>query len=167
VRLTPARAAADGKTAFQAFLTAKLAVDARQEQWIKGVKGLNFQLQGDAVVEVRLDLEISVGPASEGSFGTLEIRPVVTGVGLRLVDFSLHRLDFIHGDLAHELGNTIEDILAGELHKREAETAKKINSEIEKHRDKLRFSPAEIAQVGWDKIQVLLGASQSTAPAKH
>ncbi len=161
VRLTPAHAAADGKTAFQAFLTAKLGVDARQEQWIKGVKGLNFQVQGDAVVEVRLDLEIAIGPASEGSFGTLELRPVVTGVGLRLVDFSLRRLDFIQGDLAHELGNAFEDILAGELHKREAETTKKINAEIEKHRDKLRFSPAEIAQIGWDKIQALLGATVS------
>ena len=156
VRLTPAHAAEGNRTAFQAFLTARLAVDARQEQWIKGVKGFNFQVQGDATVEVRLDLEISVHPAAEGGFGTIEVQPVVTGVGLRLVDLSLKRLDIIHGDLAHELGNAFEDILAGELHKREAETKQKINAEIEKHRDKLRFSPSQIAEIGWDKIQAIL-----------
>ncbi len=176
VRLTPAHPADDGHTAFQAFLTARLAVDARQEQWIKGVKGLNFQVQGDATVEVRLDLEIAIKPATEGGFGSIEIQPVVTNVGLRLVDLSLKRLDLIHGDLARELGNAFEDILAGELHKREAETTRKINAEIEKHRDKLRFSPGQIAEIGWDKIQAILGggssasksaASSATPPTKR
>jgi hypothetical protein len=171
LRLTPAHPAENGRTAFQAYLTARMAVDARQEQWLRGVKGLNFQVQGEATVEVRLDIEVGIQLAAEGSFGTIELQPEVKNVGLRLVDFSLKRLDLIHGDLARELGNAFEDILAGELHKREGEVTRKINAEIEKHREKLRFSPAQIAEIGWDKIQVLLGASSSAKslpePAKH
>ncbi len=100
VRLTPPHSASLGRTAFQAFLTARLAVDARQEQWIKGVKGLNFHVEGEATVEVRLDVDIGIEPAKEGSFGTIEIDPIVSNVGLRLVDLSLKKLDLIHGDLA-------------------------------------------------------------------
>ncbi|HEY2762075.1 MAG TPA: hypothetical protein VGI75_15060 [Pirellulales bacterium] len=68
-----------------------------------------------------------------------------------------------HGDAAKELGHALEDILAGEMHKQEPKAMEKINAEIAKHRDKLQFSPAEIAELGWDKVQALLGATTTGA----
>lgn len=157
VRFTKPHAADQGRTAFQVFLTAKLWTDARQEQWRIGVKGLNFHVEAEATVEVRLDVEVGIKPVTEATLGTVEIKPVVSSVGLRLVDLTLRKFDKIHGDLARELGNAFEDILAGELRKREGEVAKKINTEIKKNREKLTFSPSQIAEIGWDKIQSLLG----------
>ena len=74
------------------------------------------------------------------------------------MDLTLKRLDIIHGDAAKELGHAFEDIIAGELRKREPDVTKKINAEIAKHHDKLQFSASQIAQIGWDKVQALLGA---------
>src|SRR5262249_44552857 len=58
LRFTAPKAAEAGRTAFQAILAAKLNVEARQEQWVLGVKGLNFQVAGDATVEAKLDVQI-------------------------------------------------------------------------------------------------------------
>src|SRR5262249_25350478 len=131
---------------------------ARQEQWVLGVKGLNFQVAGDATVEAKLDVQIGIQPLKGGSFGSIEVQPEVTAVHLRLVDLTLKRVDIIRGDAAKELGHALEDIIAGELRKREPDVTKKINAEIAKHRDKLQFSPSQIAEIGWDKVQALLGA---------
>ena len=168
IRFTTPHQAEDGRTAFQVFLTAKLGVEAAQEQWTMGIKGLNFQVAGEATISARLDLSVAIHPVLGAGFGTIEVQPEVTAVDLRLVDLSLKRLDIIHGDLARELGHAFEDILAGELHKKEREITKKINLEITKHQDKLRFSASQIAEIGWEKIQGLLSATSgsSTPPAK-
>ncbi|MCC7084755.1 MAG: hypothetical protein IT427_07080 [Pirellulales bacterium] len=161
VRFTKARPLGEGRTAFRVHLIAKLWTDARQERWRVGVKGLNFHVEAEATVEVRLDVEIAVQPVADASFGTIELRPKVTDVNLRLVDLTLKKVDKIGGDLARELGNAVEDILAGELHKREGEVAKKMNAEIKKNKQKLTFSPSQIAEIGLDKIQALLGATET------
>jgi len=158
LRFTDPKPGATGRTAFQAILSAKLNVEAKQEQWVLGVKGLNFQVAGDATVEAKLDVEIGIEPVKGASFGTIQVDPRINAVHLRLVDLTLKRVDFIHGDAAKELGHAFEDIIAGELRKREPDVTKKINAEIAKHRDKLQFSPSQIAQIGWDKVQALLGA---------
>lgn len=158
LRFTDPKPGAAGRTAFQAILSAKLNVEAKQEQWVLGIKGLNFQVAGDATVEAKLDIEIGIEPAKGASFGTIQVDPRINAVHLRLVDLTLKRVDIIHGDAAKELGHAFEDIIAGELRKREPDVTKKINTEIAKHQDKLQFSPSQIAQIGWDKVQALLGA---------
>ena len=163
LRFTPPAPAEDGKTAFVATINARLNVEARQEQWYSGVKGLNFQVAGEAQVEAKLALVIGIHPAPDKGFGSIEINPVVTHVGLRLVDLNMKKVDFLHGDAAKELGHAFEDILAGELRKQEPKAMEKINAEIAKHRDKLQFSPAQIAELGWDKVQALLGATSAAS----
>jgi hypothetical protein len=80
-------------------------------------------------------------------------------VNLELVDLTLTKVDLLHGDAARELGRMLKDVVAGEIKKKEPEVATKINAQIEKNRDKLKFSPSQIAQVGWEKIQSLLGGT--------
>jgi len=165
LRFTDPKPGAGGRTAFQAILSAKMNVEAKQEQWVLGVKGINFQVAGDATVEAKLDVEIGIEPVKGASFGTIQVDPHIDAVHLRLVDLTLKRVDIIHGDAAKELGHALEDILAGELRKREPDVTKKINTEIAKHRDKLQFSASQIAQIGWDKVQALLGAFDSAKTA--
>lgn len=164
LQFTQPRPVDGGRTAFQAILVAKLGIEARQEQWLLGVKGFNFQLEGEAKVEAKLDIVIGIQPAPSGGFGSIEVQPEVTHVGLRLVDLALKRVDLIHGDAARELGHALEDILAGELRKQEPKVTSKINAEIQKHRDKLQFSPSQIAEIGWEKVQSLVGAANAASP---
>ncbi|HEY2883502.1 MAG TPA: hypothetical protein VGJ15_13735 [Pirellulales bacterium] len=160
LRLSPTHTTADGRTELQVMLTAKLAIEARQEQWRLGVKGLNFHVEGDATIEARLDLVIGFQPLTGANLGTIEVQPEVKAVGLRLVDLSLEKIDLIHGDAAREIGHAFEDILAGELHKKEPEITQKINEQIKKHQDKLRFSPTQILEIGWEKIGGLLSGGK-------
>jgi len=168
VQFTPPQSAPNGGTAFQALLTARFWAEAAQEQWLRGIKGLNFNFEGNATIEAQLDIVINVQPVAGASFGTIEVLPQVTGVNLRLVDLTLTKVDMLHGDAAKELGRAFKNIVADEIRKREPEVAKKINTEIQKHRDKLHFSPGQIAQIGWGKIQSLLGGigTSAAAPAK-
>ncbi len=169
LQISPLRAADGAKTALDIVLTARLHADAWQEQWTVGIKGFNYHIEADATVQVRLAAEVGMQPSPEGSFGTIEIVPHVNTVALRLIDLNVERIDKIGGDLAKELGRALKDVVADELKKREPEVAAKINTEIAKHRDKLCFSPAQIADLGWDKIQALFGpptkANAASAPA--
>lgn len=160
VQISQPRAAGTGRTAFQVFLTARLWTEARQERWVLGVKGLNFHVEAEATVQARLDIEVGVRPAATGGFGSIEIMPKVTNVDLQLDDLSLKQVGVIGGDLAQELGNAWRGVIENELRDREPDVKKKINAAIAKRRDKLCLSPAQIANLGWDKIKALLGATQ-------
>jgi hypothetical protein len=162
LRFTPPEPAENNRTAMTIFLTARMHAEAWQEQWRIGIKGLNFYLEAETTIEVRLDVEVGIKPAAGGGFGSIEVDPHVNNVGLRLVDLKVERIDKIGGDIAKELGKALKDVVADELHKREPEIAGKINKEIDKHRDKLRFSPSQIANLGWDKIQTLLGGTPTS-----
>lgn len=169
LRFTPPEPAPNGGTAFQAFLTARLWAEGVQEQWVLGVKGLNFHVEGFATIRARLDIVVNVQPIEGASFGTIEVLPQVTDVNLELVDLTLTKVDLFHGDAARELGRMMKDIVAGEMKKREPEVAKKINAQIQKNRQKLQFSPSQIAEVGWQKVQSLLSSftgSDSTSDKK-
>ncbi len=156
LHITP-KPSENGRTALEVLLTARLHTEAWQEQWRSGIKGLNFYLEAETTVQVRLNVDVAIQAASDGSFGTIEVRPHVNSVGLRLLDLKVERIDKIGGDVARELGRALQDVVADELHQREPELAAKMNAEIEKHRDKLRFSPSQIVDLGWDKVQSLLG----------
>lgn len=158
LRFTPPEPATNGGTAFQAFLTTRLWAEGVQEQWVLGVKGLNFHVEGYATIRARLDVVVNVHPVEGASFGTIEVLPQVTDVNLELVDLTLTKVDLLHGDAARELGRMMKDIVAGEMKKREPEVASKINAQILKNRQKLQFSPSQIAQVGWQKVQSLLSS---------
>jgi hypothetical protein len=157
LRFTAPQAAANGATSFSAYLTARMWAEGVQEQWVLGVKGLNFHVEGYATIAARLDIVVNVQPVAGASFGTIEVLPEVSDVNLQLVDLTLTKVDMLHGDAARELGRMLKDILAAEVRKREPAVASKINAQIQKNRDKLQFSPSQIAQVGWEKIQALLG----------
>ncbi|HZZ28520.1 MAG TPA: hypothetical protein VFE46_11005 [Pirellulales bacterium] len=161
---TPPQTTSTGGTAFQATLSARLWAEAIQEEWLRGIKGLNFHVEGYATIEARLDIVIDIHPVAGASFGTIEVLPQVTGVNLKLTDLTLTKIDMLHGDAAKELGHAFKNIVADEVHKREPEITAKINAEIQKHRDKLQFSPAQIAQIGWGKIQTLLGGLTGSSP---
>jgi hypothetical protein len=160
---TPPQPAPNGGTAFQAVLTARLWAEGVQEQWVLGVKGLNFHIEGYATVRARLDVVVNVQPVSGASFGTIEVLPQVTGVQLDLLDLALTKVDMLHGDAARELGRMLKDVVASEIHKQEPKAAAKINAQIEKNRKKLQFSPSQMLQIGWDKIQALLGSTTSSS----
>jgi hypothetical protein len=159
LRFTPPQQATDGGTAFQVYLTARLFVDAIQEEWLRGVKAFNLHVEGYATVEAHLDVVVNVQAAPGKSFGTIEVLPQVTKVDLRLVDLTLTKVDLLHGDPAKELGHMLKGIVEAEIRKREPQVAAKINAQIEKNRNKLQFSPSQIAQIGWAKIQALLGGT--------
>jgi hypothetical protein len=170
LRFTPPEPAPNGGTAFQAFLTARLWADGVQEHWVLGVKGLNFHVEGFATIRARLDIVVNTKPVEGASFGTIEVLPQVTDVNLELVDLTLTKVDMLHGDAARELGRMMKDIVAGEMKKREPEMVTKINAQILKNRQKLQFSPTQIAEVGWQKVQSLLssftGGSDSSSDKK-
>jgi hypothetical protein len=168
---TTPQPAANGGTAFQAILTARLWAEGVQEQWVLGVKGLNFHIEGYATVRAKLDVVVNIEPVSGASFGTIEVLPQVTGVQLELLDLTLTKVDMLHGDAARELGRMLKDVVASEIRKQEPKAAAKINAQIEKNRAKLQFSPSQMLQIGWDKIQGLLSATSgaetpAATPAK-
>lgn len=135
-----------GMFSFELHVTAKMRCVARFEQWVLGVKGLNFPVVSDAVVQMDAQCELVVRTERhEKSFlPDVIIVPSLQRVRLILRDIDTHQVGEIRGDIAEELGNGSRRFLEDLLHKQEPKVVKKANAAIAKKRDALRFPASKL-----------------------
>ncbi len=143
------------RSAFQVLLSAKLHAEGRWEQWKDGVKLLNVNAEADGRIEARLDWVMAIDWKPTGLLGQITVEPKVTGARLELVDFDLKKVSKIEGKLAHELGERLKDTLAKKLHDEEPKVVDKLNKAIEKRQDHLRFSPGDVVEGSFSKLESL------------
>ena len=150
------------RSAFQVLLSAKLHAEGRWEQWKDGVKLLNVNAEADGRIEARLDWVMAIDWKPTGLLGQITVEPKVTGARLELVDFDLKKVSKIEGKLAHELGERLKDTLAKKLHDEEPKVVDKLNKAIEKRQDHLRFSPGDVVEGSFSKLESLFDEKSET-----
>jgi len=135
-----------GKFSFELHMTAKMRCVARFEQWVLGVKGLNFPVVSDAVVQMDAQCELAVSTERrEKSFlPDVILAPSLQRVRLTLRDIDTHQVGEIRGDLAEELGNGSRSFIKELLHQQEPKVVKKANAAIAKKRDSLRVPVSKL-----------------------
>ena len=126
--------------------TSRMRCVVRFEQWVLGVKGLNFPVVSDAVVQMdaRCELVVSTERREKSFLPDVILAPSLQRVRLTLRDIDTHRVGEIRGDIAEELGNGSRSFLQDLLHKQEAKVVKKANAAIAKKREALRFPASKL-----------------------
>lgn len=131
-----------GHFAFTVKLTVTPRCMARFENWVVGVKGLNFTAVSDATVLITASclLEIRSERTGKSWMPDIILEPSVQKVRLKLHDIETRRVGEFRGDIAEELGNGSRSFVQKILNEQEPRVLKKINSAINKKKDSLRFS---------------------------
>ena len=128
-----------GRFSFELHVTAKMRCVARFEQWVLGVKGLNFPVISDAVIQMDAQCELAVSTERrEKSFlPDVILAPTLRRVTLTLRDIDTHQVGEFRGDIAEELGNGSRSFITDLLHQQEPKVVKKANAAIAKKREAL------------------------------
>jgi hypothetical protein len=123
-----------------------ILIHGQFEQWVLGVKGLNFDFESD--VEVHLHAVVRMAIRTEYKSGSLlpdlMLDPVIRSIRLTLVDVNTHRIGRVGGDIAEELGDTSRKLFEDLIHSQEGRVLKKANEAIQKKRDSLRIPSSKL-----------------------
>jgi hypothetical protein len=116
------------------------------EQWLLGVKGVNFDVESDVEVHMhaRIDVAIRTERRPKCLLPDLVLDPTIRTVRLDLVDVNTHRIGRVGGDIAEELGDTTRQIFEDLLHGQEGKVVKKANEAIQKKKDSLRLPASKL-----------------------
>lgn len=119
----------------------KIHLHGQFEQWVLGVKGMNFDFESEVEVHMHAVVQMSITPETKrGSIlPDLVLDPVVRTLRLNLVDVNTRRIGRLGGDIAEELGDSSRRFFEDLIHSQEHRVIKKANEAIQKKRDSLRL----------------------------
>lgn len=146
LRIAPLKAHGDGRVALTAEIFAPLWISGRISQWNHGVQLFSLSAVGDAkatltvtcAVRLRLDGAKKLVP-------DVIVEPEVLSAELAIDDFHLHEISKLDGPVVKELGREARRFIDEEVAERNASLATKLNAQLAKRKDKLRFSLTEIS----------------------
>jgi hypothetical protein len=156
-RLANVHSAGSGRIAFDAVVIARLHCYARLAQWESGVQLIALSTDAEADVELTLSCRAGVRFDMADILPAIVIEPEVTGANLKLTSFRVRRISKLDGALAHELGKSLRGVLARKIESKRGKMVERINSQINKNEDKLRFSLADLGKRAWDELADLAG----------
>ena len=131
---------------FQFNIASRLRCRGDFEQWMLGVKGLNFAVISEAEIQLVADCEISLRSESnrKSLLPDLILEPKVKLVRIFLHDLDIKRIGEIRGDLAEGIGDISRHDIENLLQKQESRVARKLNEAIDKNRNLLRIPSSKI-----------------------
>ena len=121
-------------------IVAPLKIFARVSQFQRDIQLISVSMQADATVALEIDLEVGIRINPLVFPPDVEFRPKATRAEVQLLQFEMHRLSQIHGDLAEWLGQGIRRILDRKIVEYNDKLIEKINEGLAKQKDRLKLS---------------------------
>jgi hypothetical protein len=156
-RVANVRGAGAGRIGFDVIVLARVHGFARLSQWETGVQLISVSADAEADVKLRLRCQVGFDFQLVDYLPAVSVDPEVTRADLRLIRFRVRRISQIRGALAHELGKGLRDLLERKIETKRYKMVEKINRQIDKKRDRLQFSLAEIGRRAWSEISDMAG----------
>jgi hypothetical protein len=119
---------------------APLKIFARVSQFQRDVQLISVSIDADATVALAVDLEVAIRVNPLVFPPDVAFQPKATSAEVELLDFEMHRLSRIHGDVAEWLGQGIRKVLDRKIDDYNDKLVAKINSSLEKQQDRLKLS---------------------------
>lgn len=138
----------EGPVTFDLVIDAKLGAFGRLSEWRYDVQLYSFGANAEATVRLTLDCELGFAWKFTHFPPDLMLAPIVHDAQLELRDFRLIRVSDLSGPLIKKLGRSLHDDLQREVDAREGKLVRRINEQISKEQDRLRFSMYEIMPWG-------------------
>ncbi len=139
----------DGKVGFEVSLASKLRAFGRVSKWSKGVQLYSLSVEADADVRLRIWCQLGLRLDWTHLPPDVLLVPTVTRAELAVTGFRVHRISKLGGVAARELGRSLERILRDKIEEKQDELPEKINRQIAKHEDRMRFSMSGFAARKW------------------
>ncbi|MDA1180366.1 MAG: hypothetical protein O2931_16415, partial [Planctomycetota bacterium] len=136
-----------GVITFDVDFTAHVDALARRSRWNYGVQLYSISMEAEAVVELQAQVELRTKLDLAHFPPDLELHPRVLAAKLNLREYHVRKISKIGGDLAEEIGGTLEHLLAEKLEDKQQKIVDRMNRQIEKNQSKLRVSVRDL--VGW------------------
>ena len=134
----------DDRAAFDLVVQSKLGAFGRLSEWNRDIQLVSVSVNAEADLTLLMRCEMGLSFDFEHLPPDLRIDPIVRDAKLTLDRFRLQRISDLHGPLVRELGKSLETVLQKELDRRRNKLVLKLNRQIEKRRDRLRFSIREL-----------------------
>lgn len=153
IQLDNVRQTDSGKVAFDLAIDAHIGAFGRLSEFRRDVQLISLSVDAEAVVRMKLGCEMSAEFGfDEDSSPQVSLKPAITEADLQLVDFELHRVSQLGGDIAEELGDGLHKLLQKEINERRGKIVEKANRAITKNEDDLQLSLKDVVASGWGKI---------------
>ena len=152
VRLENVRAVEGKGAGLTLIVDAHLLASGRWAEWRQGVQLFSFSADADAKVRLRVDCLVGIEFRIADSTPRLCLSPRVTDAGIELTDFRLQRISKLDGPGVHKFGHLLSDVLQEEIDQRRGKMVDRINGQIDKHRNVLTVSPADLMKQGLDQL---------------
>lgn len=131
---------------FDITTTAPVHVWGEVAKWERGVKLGSISGEADAVVRFRGGFDLGIEFDTSKFPPDVVLRPSVTEAKIEMVSFRLQRLSHLDGPLVKHLGEGLRGVLDNKLERTNATLVAKLNHQIAKKRDKLRWSSSDWMQ---------------------
>lgn len=154
----------DGTLHVDLACRAKLLVSGRVAQWERGVQLMSLGMEGDADVRLAAGCDIKVDLNPLRLPPDVIVRPTVTHAKLELLDFRMRRLGALDGPVARQLGEGLEEVLQDQIAHQNRNLAAKLNRQLNKKPDRLKFSFQDWASRKWESFVPKAAPAAATPP---
>jgi len=152
-------AAKSGRTAIDLVGRAPLASHARLSEHRLDVQLYSFSIDATADVQLRMTIEFGVQVESEAFPPAVVLDVEVTGAQLDLIDFRIQKVSKLKGPLVKQLSGALRQVIERKLDDRRDKLVAKVNGQIARRSDQLRFSLSDFASSQWNKMKATLDPS--------
>jgi hypothetical protein len=157
VELTNMSSLPSGATRFDLEFSAHLKLDARQSKWVNGLQLYSFSADGHARIRLRITCQMQVSMDISRFPPDLIFAPTVTDADIVVDEFRLDRISKAGGEFAQQATRSARKVLDQKINEKETRLVKKLNDNLENHKDDLRISIADAMNSRWfDKTRDFL-----------
>jgi hypothetical protein len=140
----------EGRMAFTLHVEAKLDAWARAKAYQYGVHLVALETESDMQLRLNIAGEVALRVATIEGVPGFAVQPVVKDARVEFAEFHLRRVSNVGGPIVQELGSGIRRIVEDEING--PPLTAKLNRAIEKKRDRLTFSAADLLKSEWSPM---------------
>ncbi len=141
-----------GRVGFVIDVVANAKVFGRVSKWVKGVQ--LYSISAEARTKIQLTTKGWMG----GKLDFSKLPPDLvfdahfTDADIEIVEFKLDRVSKASGEVSQQIGKGVKSILEKQVEKKESKLVEKINSSIDKKKDKMRLSVSDLMKSKWSTV---------------
>ncbi len=144
----------DGASLVTVAVRAQLDIEARQAQWVRGVQMYSLSASGTADVGLEIAVRLDSVPDYSEFPPAIVLQPEVTSADIHLYDFRIDRVSKVGGEFAQQVSKVARKKIEEKIAEKKTGLPAKLNRQIEKNRDHLRFSLNDLILDEWLKSKV-------------
>jgi len=144
IRILHAKVSEDRRIHFSAQIDTHVDFTVQQERWNLGTKLFSMSIKGDASLRMIVDGDIGFAFDLTRVPPDVLADPHIAATQLSLLRLKVDRISKIGGDVAEAVGDLAERIIQDEyLPSQQAKITERLNRQIDRRRDRLRFGASD------------------------